>query len=90
MPFDARVDTALTRILAQRPEGSDTPWTAEQLTWLDRLATSLKDSVVLDDDTFKTGNYKRRGGKPKLTKTFGDEFETILSQFSDYIWDQPA
>jgi len=90
MPFETRVDNALTRIVAQRPEGTDNMWSAEQLTWLDRLASSLKDSVVLDDDTFKTGNYKRRGGKPKLTKTFGDEFDTILSQFSDYIWDQPA
>lgn len=90
VPFEERVDAALARIIAQRAD-SDTPWKPLQLKWLDRLANSLKDSVVLDDDTFKMPNYRSKGGsKDKLTKIFDDEFDTILSQFSDYIWDQPA
>ncbi len=84
LPFDVRVDNALKRIEA----GHD--WNAEQLAWLERLASSIKEKVVLDDDTFKTGNYKRKGGKQKLMNVFDDDLDGILQQFSEYMWDQPA
>ena len=84
LPFDQRVDNALAKILQQAD------WTAEQITWLKRLADSLKESVVLDDNTFKMGNYKRRGGKTRLEAVFNDELARILSDFNDYIWDERA
>lgn len=84
LPFDKRVDQALERIQ------SANDWDAEQLVWLDRLAQSIKDKVVLDDDTFKTGNYKRKGGKRKLMNVFNDELESILIEFKEHIWDEPA
>ncbi|NCB61541.1 MAG: hypothetical protein EOM46_29750, partial [Gammaproteobacteria bacterium] len=84
LPFDVRVNNALKRIEA----GHD--WNAEQLAWLERLASSIKEKVVLDDDTFKTGNYKRKGGKQKLMNVFDDDLDGILQQFSEYMWDQPA
>ncbi|MEN4635549.1 type I restriction-modification system endonuclease [Pantoea agglomerans] len=83
-PFDERVDHALERIKGEND------WNSEQLTWLDRLATALKEKVVLDDDVFKTGNFHRRGGKTMLQKTFDDDLDNLLDKFSDYIWDEPA
>lgn len=83
-PFDERVDHALERIKGEND------WNSEQLTWLDRLATALKEKVVLDDDVFKTGNFHRRGGKTMLQKIFDDDLDSLLDKFSDYIWDEPA
>ncbi|WP_282178246.1 type I restriction-modification system endonuclease [Vibrio nereis] len=84
MPFEQRVDLALERIKVAND------WSDEQLSWLDRLASSIKEKVVLDEDTFKTGNYKRKGGKRKLMKVFNDELDSILTQFNEYMWDEPA
>ncbi|MDF4799387.1 type I restriction-modification system endonuclease [Vibrio parahaemolyticus] len=84
LPFDERVDLALNKIKAANE------WNEEQLNWLERLAASIKDKVVLDEDTFKTGNYKRKGGKRKLMNVFNDELDTILSQFNQFMWDEPA
>ncbi|MDN3696184.1 type I restriction-modification system endonuclease [Vibrio cortegadensis] len=84
LPFEDRVDQALEKIKAQKE------WSDEQFNWLDRLASSIKDKVVLDDDTFKTGNYKRKGGKRKLMNIFNDELDSILTQFNEFMWDEPA
>ncbi|EPT8080870.1 type I restriction-modification system endonuclease [Vibrio vulnificus] len=84
MPFEQRVDLALERIKAAND------WNDEQLSWLERLASSIKEKVVLDDDTFKTGNYKRKGGKRKLMNVFNDELDTILAEFNEYMWDERA
>lgn len=83
-PFDERVEAALNRIKAENV------WSAEQTVWLDRLASALKDKVVLDDDSFKIGNFKRNGGKPELVKVFDDQLDPLLGKFSDYIWDALA
>ncbi|PKH03100.1 type I restriction-modification system endonuclease [Psychromonas sp. MB-3u-54] len=84
LPFEHRVDHALERILKSND------WSELQNTWLKRLATSLKENVVVDDNTFKMGNYKRRGGKPKLSSVFDGQLDSILTQFSDYIWEAQA
>ena len=84
LPFEERVDHALDKIKQSKE------WNPAQLSWLERLASSIKQQVVLDDTTFKTGNYKRSGGKRKLETIFEDELASILSQFYEYIWDEPA
>jgi type I restriction enzyme R subunit len=84
LPFDVRVDNALEHIKSAHQ------WNEEQIAWLERLASSIKEKVVLDDDTFKTGNYKRKGGKQKLMNVFDDNLDGILQEFNEYLWDQPA
>ena len=84
LPFDQRVDNALSKLLKQND------WSSEQTSWLERLANSLKEQVAIDDDTFKTGNYKRRGGKRKLEAVFDGKLAKILEQFNEYMWEQPA
>ena len=79
-----RVDNALEHIKSAHQ------WNEEQIAWLERLASSIKEKVVLDDDTFKTGNYKRKGGKQKLMNVFDDNLDGILQEFNEYVWDQPA
>jgi len=84
LPFEHRVEHALTRILSSHD------WSEIQKSWLKRLASSLKENVVVDDNTFKIGNYKRRGGKQKLIAVFDGQLDSILTQFSDYIWEEQA
>lgn len=84
LPFDERVDNALNKIQHQKD------WSNEQIIWLKKLAVSLKEQVAIDEDTFQTGNYKRRGGKRKLDAVFDGKLDNILEQFNDYMWEQPA
>lgn len=84
LPFEERVDNALTKIKAQNE------WTSTQEKWLDRLAKTLKESVVIDDDTFRMGNYRRKGGKRRIDTAFSGKLDKVLDQLNDYIWDQPA
>jgi len=84
LPFDQRVDNALNKIQQQKD------WNPEQVNWLQRLANSLKEQVAIDEDTFKTGNYKRKGGKRKLEKVFDGKLDHILEQFNEFMWEQPA
>jgi type I restriction enzyme R subunit len=84
LPFEQRVDNALHKIQQQKA------WSPEQTNWLERLASSLKEQVAIDDDTFKTGNYKRRGGKPKINSVFDGKLKQVLEQFNEYMWEQPA
>jgi type I restriction enzyme R subunit len=84
LPFEQRVDNALHKIQQQKA------WSSEQTNWLERLASSLKEQVAIDDDTFKTGNYKRRGGKPKINSVFDGKLKQVLEQFNEYMWEQPA
>lgn len=84
LPFDQRVEIALDKIKSAKK------WNEEQLIWLDRIAASIKEEVVLDDETFKMGNYKRRGGKPNLNQIFEEQFDILLGQFSEYMWDERA
>ena len=84
LPFEQRVDNALHKIQQQKD------WSEEQLSWLDRLASSLKEQVAIDDDTFKTGNYKRRGGKHQVDRVFDGKLNQVLEQFNEYMWEQSA
>ncbi|GAL03984.1 type I restriction-modification system restriction subunit R [Photobacterium aphoticum] len=45
---------------------------------------------MLDDDVFNSGNYRRMGGKRKLMNVFNDELDSILSHFTEYMWDERA
>lgn len=83
-PFDERIDHALVKIK------NENQWSPVQQEWLDRLAKTLKESVVIDDDTFKIGNYRRRGGKRKVDAAFEGKLTEVLDKFSDYMWDELA
>ncbi len=84
IPFDQRVDNALTRIKQQNE------WTTEQLSWLDRLGASIKKHVIIGDEVFKQGNYKRFGGKKKAEAVFKGELTPLLAQINQLVWEQPA
>ncbi|MGY2575484.1 type I restriction-modification system endonuclease [Vibrio sp. C8] len=84
LPFEERVDHALEKIKAGHT------WSEEQLSWLAYISVAIKEKVVLDDDTFKAGNFKRRGGKNKLMNVFDGELDSILTQFNEYLWDERA
>lgn len=84
IPFEQRVDNALAKLLASND------WTPGQTRWLERLTKTLKESVAIDDNTFRTGNYKRQGGRRALEKAFPEQLDDILARFNEYIWEEPA
>lgn len=83
MPFDQRVDRALSKLLASRT------WTKAQENWLKTLAKQTKanglvDEAVLDDPDFI---FRREmGGRKRLERMFEGELLDTLRQFNETIW----
>lgn len=84
IPFEARVDRALKKILASRR------WPLAQQRWLERIAKEMKRSVIIDSTTFEEGAFKTAGGLRNLQHVFGDDAVTIIEQFEDAVWEDAA
>lgn len=84
IPFDARVDRALKKILASRK------WPLPQQKWLERIAKEVKHSIVLDDTTFEQGAFKTAGGMKNLQHVFDGKAQELFDQFEDAVWDDAA
>ncbi|GGO40710.1 type I restriction-modification system deoxyribonuclease [Deinococcus humi] len=83
MPFEQRVDRALSTLLASRA------WTKPQENWLRTLAKQTKanglvDEAALDDPDFI---FRREmGGSRRLDNLFGGELLKTLQQFNKAVW----
>lgn len=84
IPFEARVDRALKKILVSRK------WPAPQQKWLERIAKEMKRSIIIDVTTFEEGAFKNAGGFKNLQHVFGNEAPTIIEQFEDAVWEDAA
>lgn len=84
IPFEARVDRALKKILASKK------WPLPQQKWLERIAKAVKNDVVLDEQTFDQPAFQNAGGLKMLQSAFGGEIMTIIDQFEDAIWEDAA
>ena len=84
IPFEARVDRALKKILNSRK------WPAPQQKWLERIAKEMKRSIIIDSTTFEEGAFKNAGGFKNLQHVFGNEALTIIDQFEDAVWEDAA
>lgn len=84
IPYEQRVDNALSKIKASQG------WTKNQERWLERLAKQLKANVILDDDSFDDSPFKEQGGKEMIDKQLGNNLDTILDNFSSYMWEERA
>lgn len=65
MPFETRVDCAMARLLAKQD------WSAPQRRWLERIARTLREKVVVDEATFSQGAYATDGGFRAIDNVFG-------------------
>ncbi len=84
IPYEQRVDNALIKIKSSQS------WTKNQERWLVRLAKQLKANVILDDESFNISPFKEQGGKEMIDKQLGNNLDTILDNFSSYMWEERA
>ena len=84
IPFEARVDRALKKILASRK------WPAPQQKWLERIAKEMKRSIIIDGTTFEEGAFKNYGGFKNMQHVFSGDALTVLDQFEDAVWEDVA
>ncbi len=84
LPFEARVDRALKKILASRN------WPLPQKKWLERIAKSVKNDIVLDDVTFEQPAFKNEGGLKRLQHIFDGKAQEVLDAFEEAVWEDAA
>ncbi|NCT81836.1 MAG: type I restriction-modification system endonuclease [Comamonadaceae bacterium] len=84
VPFATRVDRAVERLRARQT------WTAPQLRWLERIATTLKDKVAVDEATFDHGAYASYGGFKAIDQVFAGQGRAVLSALEDEVWNDAA
>jgi type I restriction enzyme R subunit len=84
IPFEARVDRALKKILASRN------WPLPQKKWLERIAKSVKNDLVLDAETFEQPAFRNEGGFKRLQHIFDGQAQTVLEEFENAVWDDAA
>jgi type I restriction enzyme R subunit len=84
VPYDQRVDQALSKILASRT------WTTPQRDWLKKLAAQTKANVIVDRVAMeKDLVFTEGGGFTRLNKLFDGQLQQVLETFNDTVW-QPA
>lgn len=84
LPFEQRVDRGLARLLASRP------WTEPQRRWLERIATSVKSSWVVDASTFTQGAWVAKGGLHALNQVFDGQALQVVQDLEDAVWEDAA
>lgn len=84
VPFTTRVDRAVARLLARQT------WTSPQRKWLERIATTLKDKVAVDETSFNQGAYASAGGFRTIDQVFGGQGKALLGDLEDEVWNDAA
>lgn len=84
VPFEQRVDRALSKLLASKA------WSTPQQRWLERIAKSVKESVVVDETTFTKGAYANHGGFRAVNLAFQGQALEVIHQFEDAVWQDAA
>jgi type I restriction enzyme R subunit len=84
VPYDQRVDRALSRVLAQQP------WTTPQRQWLERIAKQLKAEIIVDREALDRGQFQAEGGYTRINKVFGGHLDQLLSTLHEELWKDTA
>jgi type I restriction enzyme R subunit len=84
VPFETRVDRAMVRLLASRA------WTEPQKRWLQRIATAVKSSWVVDASTFTQGAWAAQGGLRTLDTVFDGQALQVVQDLEDAVWSDAA
>ena len=84
VPFDVRVNRALERLLARRS------WTQPQQRWLQRIATAVKGSWVVDAETFNQGAWIGHGGLKTLNQAFDGDALQVVRDLEHEVWSDAA
>ncbi|MEZ4338932.1 MAG: type I restriction-modification enzyme R subunit C-terminal domain-containing protein, partial [Sandaracinaceae bacterium] len=84
VPYEERVDHALTRILSSRA------WDVHQRKWLDRIAKQMKENTVVDAASLNRPPFAKDGGFKRLNRIFEGRLEEVLGEMSDELWKEGA
>ncbi len=84
IPFEARVDRAMKKLLAARA------WPLPQQKWLERIAKEMKRAIVIDQTTFEEGAFKNAGGLKNLQHVFKGEALNVIGEIEDAAWEDVA
>lgn len=80
VPYEARVEAALARILAGRA------WTPKQKQWLQRIGRALKAQPVGDSELLAEGAFANAGGFPAVDREFDSGLGELLKDLNAAIW----
>ncbi len=85
VPYTARVDNAVERLLAGRP------WTPKQREWLRLIGNVLKSTPVGDRDLLdEAPALKQKGGFRTADKVFDHRLSEVLADLNEAIWPPAA
>lgn len=79
IPFEIRVNNALTKILSSQA------WTPVQAKALERIAKQLKFEAVIDRQFIKE-RFADKGGDNLIDKQLGNRLDEVIGLFNEYLW----
>lgn len=85
LPFERRVDMAITRIRQKHPE-----FTPLQLDWLNRLGRQLKQNDVLDREVINNGPLRSQGGFGRIDGLFDGKLQNLIEELNEAVWARQA
>lgn len=88
MPYTARVDAALQKILQNPPHGK--AWNDPQRSWLKKIAAQTKANLVVDQAALEDPEQifaRDGGGFARLDKLFNGQLLQVLGALNDAVWD---
>lgn len=83
-PYSQRVDEAVARILQKQN------WSPAQKKWLQLIAKQMKAEFVVDDEAFKTAQFRDAGGFNRINKVFDGKLKSVISQIMHNLWQKEA
>ena len=87
MPFDEVVDKRFAKWL-ETQESSGRKFSAEQKEWLVMIKEHIASSVSISLADMDYAPFNQKGGRMKLFKIFGDDYENILSELHEVLISQ--
>ena len=85
LPFERRVDMAITRIRQKHPE-----FTPLRLDWLNRLGRQLKQNDVLDREVINNGPLRSQGGFGRIDGLFDGKLQNLIEELNEAVWARQA
>ncbi|CAM4450496.1 type I restriction-modification system endonuclease [Vibrio agarivorans] len=84
IPFEERLATAQETIAARYK------LTKPQNRWLKRIVNQMREDLVLNDESFKVGTLRTKGGKAQADKELDGQLELIMKDLVDATWGESA
>ncbi|MGC9401116.1 type I restriction-modification system endonuclease [Vibrio genomosp. F10 str. 9ZC157] len=84
IPFEERL-THAQQVISERYK-----LTKPQQKWLKRIVNQMREDLVLNDDSFKVGTLRTKGGKSRADKDLDGQLEVIMKDLIDATWGESA